>query len=130
FRLVILDYAKKQLEDPKAQKILSDMIFVKQKNFLRTDPQYVVMDKHDMIGTHYLIYDTVDFLNPRLVFAIRTTYLNRSEEHRLQTPLMALVPQMEERLQETFQKFHKRHQSLVDCNAWFVDPVFSKRNSG
>ena len=130
FRLVVLDYAKEQLDNPIAQKVLSDMLFVKQKNFLRTDPNYVVMDKHDMIGTHYLIYDTADFMNPKLVFAIRTTFLGRAQEHRIETPLMSLVPKMEKRLQDTFHKFHEQHQGLVDCNAWFVDPVFSKKNSG
>ncbi len=75
FRLVIVDYAKEQLENPTAQKILSDVVFAKQKNFLRTDPDYVVTDKHDMIGTHYLIYDTKSFLNPKLIFAIRATFL-------------------------------------------------------
>ena len=49
FRLVILDYAKEQLDNSAAQKIMSEVIFVKQKNFLRTDPNYVVTDKHDMI---------------------------------------------------------------------------------
>ena len=130
FRLVILDYAKEQLDNPVAQKILSDVLFIKQKNFLRTDPNYVVMDKHDMIGTHYLIYDTTDFVNPKLVFAIRTTYLNRSNQHRIETPLMALMPKLELRLQNTFQRFQAKHPELVDCNAWFVDPSFSKRNSG
>ncbi|MNS59986.1 hypothetical protein D3C72_929610 [compost metagenome] len=130
FRLVILDYVKEQLENPVAQKILSDVLFVKQKNFLRTDPNYVVMDKHDMIGTHYLIYDTTDFLSPKLVFAIRTTFLGRANAHRIETPLMSLVPKLETRLQNAFKDFHKGHPELVDCNAWFVDSAFSKKNSG
>ncbi|MNK15806.1 hypothetical protein D3C87_339570 [compost metagenome] len=130
FRLVVLDYTKEQLDNPVAQKLLSDMLFVKQKNFLRTDPNYVVMDKHDMIGTHYLIYDTTDFLNPKLIFAIRTTFLSRSKQHRIETPLMSLVSRMEDRLQAAFHGFHERHPSLVDCNAWFVDPAYSKKNSG
>lgn len=130
FRLVILDNAKGQLESPVAKKILSDMLFTKQSNFLRTDPQYVVMDKHDMIGTHYLIYDTADFLNPMLIFAIRTTFLGRAQEHRLETPLMSLLPTMEAELREAFAVFHKQHPQLVDCNAWFVDPSFSQKTSG
>lgn len=130
FRLVVLDNTKGQLESSVAKKILSDMLFAKQSNFLRTDPQYVVMDKHDMIGTHYLIYDTTDFLNPHLIFAIRTTFLKRAQEHRLETPLMSLLPNMGAELREAFAVFHRQHPQLVDCNAWFVDPSFSKKNSG
>lgn len=130
FRLVVLDYAKEQLDNPIAQKLLSDMLFAKQKNFLRTDPNYVVMDKHDMIGTHYLIYETSDFLNPKLIFAIRTTYLERANQHRVETPLMSLVPKMDTHLQDAFKQFHDRHKGLVDCNAWFVDTEFSKKSSG
>lgn len=130
FRMVILDYAKEQLENPTAQKILSDTIFTKQKNFLRTDPNYVVTDKHDMIGTHYLIYDTQDFINPKLIFAIRTTFLSRATKHRIDTPLLSLVPKLDLPLQNAFNSFQKRHPETVDCNAWFVDPSYSKKNSG
>ena len=130
FRLVVLDNTKEQLDNPVAQKILGDMLFAKQTNFLRTDPRYVVMDKHDMIGTHYLIYDTTDFVNPKLIFAIRTTFLGRAQDHRLETPLMCLLPTMSKELQDAFTDFHKNHPQLVDCNAWFVDPTYSKKNSG
>lgn len=130
FRLVVLDNTKEQLDNPVAKKILADMLFAKQSNFLRTDPRYVVMDKHDMIGTHYLIYDTTDFVNPKLIFAIRTTFLNRAQDHRLDTPLMCLLPTMSSSLQEAFKGFHETHPQLVDCNAWFVDPTYSKKNSG
>lgn len=130
FRLVILDYAKEQLHNPIAQKIISDVVFVKQQNFLRTDPNYVVTDKHDMIGTHYLIYDTSDFLNSKLIFAIRTTLETRSQRHNIETPLMSLVPKLELPLQYAFNKFHERHKEIVDCNSWFVDPQYSKKFSG
>lgn len=130
FRLVILDNTKEQLENPTAKRLMSDMVFEKQKNFLRTDPHYVVTDKHDMIGTHYLIYDTTELLNPKLIFAIRTTFLSRAKDHRIETPLMSLVPRLKSEMQEAFQKFHTKHSDLVDCNAWFVDPAYSKKNSG
>ncbi len=130
FRLVILDNAKEQLDNPTAKKIISDIVFVKQKNFLRTDPHYVVTDKHDMIGTHYLVYDTAELLDPKLVFAIRTTFLARAKAHRVDTPLMSLIPQLEKPLQDAFNNFHARHKEIVDCNAWFVDPNYSKKNSG
>lgn len=130
FRLVILDNTKEQLDNPMAQQVLSHMIFAKQKNFLRTDPNYVVMDKHDMIGTHYLIYDVENFLEPKLIFAIRTTFLHRTREHRLETPLMSLLPHMGEALSKAFHDFVSQHPRMVDCNAWFVDPTYSKKNSG
>lgn len=130
FRLVVLDNTKEQLDNPVAKKILGDMLFAKQTNFLRTDPRYVVMDKHDMIGTHYLIYDTTDFVNPKLIFAIRTTFLSRAQDHRLETPLMSLLPTMDKPLQDAFKEFHGTHPQLADCNAWFVDPTYSKKNSG
>lgn len=130
FRLVILDYAKEQLDNPIAKKIIADMVFVKQKNFLRTEPNYVVTDKHDMIGTHYLIYDTTELLEPKLIFAIRTTFRQRALQHRIDTPLMGLIPQLTLPLQIAFNNFHARHKELVDCNAWFVDPLYSKKTSG
>lgn len=129
-RMVILDNAKAQLDNPIAKKIMSDVVFIKQKNFLRSEPNYVVTDKHDMIGTHYLIYDTTELLEPKLVFAIRTTYLNRAEQHRIDTPLLSLVSRLELPLQRAFHQFHDRHKNIVDCNAWFVDPGYSKKNSG
>lgn len=130
FRLVILDNAKDQLENPIAKKIMSDVVFVKQQNFLRSEPNYVVTDKHDMIGTHYLIYDTTSFLEPKLIFAIRTTFMTRAERHRIDTPLMSLIPRLEKPLQEAFNKFQTRHGDLIDCNAWFVDQAYSKKNAG
>jgi hypothetical protein len=130
FRLVILDNAKEQLDNPTAKKIISDVVFVKQKNFLRTEPNYVVTDKHDMIGTHYLVYDTTELFEPKLVFAIRTTFMKRAQLHRIDTPLMSLMLRLDKPLQEAFSEFHKRHPEIVDCNAWFVDPAYSKKNSG
>jgi len=130
FRMVILDYAKEQLDNPVAKKIMSDVVFIKQKNFLRAEPNYVVTDKHDMIGTHYLIYDTTELLDPKLVFAIRTTFLRRAEQHRIDTPLLSIIPRLEPALQEAFNSFRARHKDIVDCNAWFVDPSYSKKNAG
>lgn len=130
FRLVILDNAKDQLDNVTAKKVMSDVVFIKQKNFLRSEPNYVVTDKHDMIGTHYLIYDTSDFLEPKLIFAIRTTFLDRAERHRIDTPLTSLIPRLEQPLQNAFNSFKERHPELIDCNAWFVDSAYSKKNSG
>lgn len=130
FRLVILDNVKGQLDSCEAQKAFTDMVFAKQKNFLRTDENYVVMDKHDMIGTHYLIYDTSNFQNPTPVLAIRTTFTSRALVHKIETPLVSLLPYMDSKAQGLFTEFKKRHKEIVDCNAWFVDPSFSKKHSG
>jgi hypothetical protein len=130
FRMVVLDYAKEQLENKTAQKIMSDLVFTKQINFLRSEPNYVVTDKHDMIGTHYMMYDVTNLYEPKLIFAIRTTYLSRSTQHRIETPLLSLVPKLDLPLQKLFHDFERRHPELVDCNAWFVDPNYSKKNSG
>lgn len=129
-RLAILDYTKEQLDSPTAQQILSHVIFEKQKNFLRTDQNYVVMDKHDMIGTHYLIYDTSNLLQPKLIFAIRTTFLSRASKHKIETPLQSLIPALDLENQNAYRKFFAKHPDLVDCNAWFVNPEYSKKNSG
>lgn len=130
FRLLILDFPKQQLDDPIVRQIFTDMVFVKQSNFLRTDPQYIVMDKHDMVGTHYLIYDTSDFLNPKLVYAIRTSFLDRAREHHLELPLMTLLPTLNSSLKQVFSEFKEKHPQLVDCNAWFVESNYSRKNSG
>ena len=130
FRLAILDYSKEQLDKNAARQIYNHIIFEKQKNFLRTEPNYVVTDKHDMIGTHYLIYDHSDFLDPKLIFAIRTTYLHRAEQHKIPTPLQALVPTLDPQNQAHFEEFQSKHPHLVDCNAWFVHPDYSKKTSG
>lgn len=130
FRLVILDNVKAQLDSCEAQKVFMDMLFAKQKNFLRTDENYVVMDKHDMIGTHYLIYDTSDFQKPIPVLAIRTTFTSRASAHKIETPLVSLLPFMDDKARALFADFKGRHSEIVDCNAWFVDPQFSKKHSG
>lgn len=130
FRTLIFDFPKQQLNKPIARQLFTDMVFIKQFNFQRTDPQYIVMDKHDMIGTHYLIYDTSNFLNPKLVFAIRTTFLKRAQDHQLELPLLTLLPSMNPSLKQAFAEFQVEHSELVDCNAWFVDQNFSQKASG
>jgi len=130
FRLVLLDYAKNQLEKPVVKQLLSDMIVVKQQNFERTDPNYVVMDKHDMIGTHALIYDTTDLYNPKLVFALRLTFEERAKQHKLKTPIQDLAPYLEGSCKDAYEKFRSEHPTFVDCNSWFVDPNYSFKNSG
>jgi hypothetical protein len=130
FKLVIFDYPKLQLENPMAQKVLNDLIITKQQNFVRTDPNYVVVDKHDMVGTHYLIYDTTNLFNPRLIFALRTTYEERAKTHKIRTPMQDLAPLLQGNCKQAYEAFRGRHDLLVDCNSWFVDPEFSLKKSG
>ena len=130
FRLVILDYPKIQLNKLPVQQTLSDLIVIKQKNFERTDPNYVVMDKHDMIGTHFMVYEISDLFSPQLIFALRVTYEDRAAEHKLKTPLQDLIVRLDEPHQNHYNKFKHKHGPLVDCNSWFVDQNFSLKESG
>lgn len=130
FRLVLLDYAKHQLDKPIAQKTLNDLIIAKQKNFERTDPNYVVMDKHDMIGTHALIYETTNLFEPKLIFAIRLTYEDRAQLHKIKTPLQDLIPHLNNNCNLAYDNFKKHNPVMADCNSWFVDAEFSKKKSG
>lgn len=130
FKLVILDYAKTQLNNSDATKALNDLIVIKQKNFERTDPNYVVVDKHDMIGSHFMIYETSNPYSPKLIFAIRNTYEDRAAKHKLKTPFLDLVPALSQEYQDVFGKYRAQHGTICDCNSWFVDPNFSQKNSG
>lgn len=103
---------------------------LKQKNFERTDPNYIVLDKHDMIGTHSLIYETTNLFEPRLVFAIRLTYEDRTQRHKLKTPLQELMPHLDSNCQRAFQTFKSQYPLVADCNSWFVDEEFSLKKTG
>jgi len=132
FKLVIFDYPKQQLDKTIAQRVLSDLIVSKQQNFVRTSEDYVVMDKHDMIGTHFLIYETSDIFNPKLILALRCTYEDRAKKHRLSTPMQDLAVHLPPETRQAYDEFRQQFASenLVDCNSWFVDPNFSFKNSG
>ncbi len=130
FRLVILDYVMKSLDREPARKCLNDLIIMKQMNFLRTDPNYVVTDKHDIVGTHFLIYDTTDLYNPKVIFALRATYEDRCTQHNLRTPLQDLIPKLPLPLQQAYNEYHQEHPILVDCNSWCVELSYSQKKSG
>lgn len=130
FRLVILDYVMKNLERDDAKKCLNDLVVMKQTNFLRTDPNYVVTDKHDIVGTHFLIYETSNIYNPKVIFALRATYEDRCVQHHLTTPFQDLVPKLPHSLQQAYNEFHQEHPILVDCNSWCVDLNYSQKKSG
>lgn len=130
-RAAILDYPMRAIQThPSAGQMLGDIIKNKQLNFFKTSENFVVMDKHDMIGTHFLIYDVSDVYKPRLVLAIRNTYEERCKRHGVPLPIDGYIhlagPQAEQLLKDMRQKVGP----LVDCNAWFVDPDYGKKNSG
>jgi hypothetical protein len=128
-RVAILDYPKLQLDRDTATRLLIDMLKSKQANFERTSKSFVVTDKHDMIGTHFLIFDTRDIYQPKLVAAIRNTYEDRAKAHGLALPIESYVGATSAAAQKELREFRRKKGTLVDCNAWFVDPEYSKSNS-
>lgn len=130
FRLVVLDYAKKQVHDPTVGKILNDIIVTKQINFERANSDYVALDKHDMIGTHYLIYDIGNLFQPRLVAGIRSTYKERAQRHQIQTPILDLLPQLPTKCQIAYREFTLAYPLTADCGSLVVNNSYSFKNTG
>lgn len=130
FRLVILDYASRQTGNGLVKQLLGDILTMKQYNFQRTNPDYIVTDKHDMIGTHYLVYDTTDIYAPQLIFALRTTFESRCKKHSVKTPFQDLLPTLSSEISDKYHQFAAQYPSIVDCNSWCVDANFSQKTSG
>ena len=129
-KFVVLDNVIQQLDSNEVKKLFSDLVTVKQLNFSKTSDSYISMDKHDMCGTHFLIYDVENFLNPRLVLAIRTTYRSRAKGYNLKLPFDVYYEYLDDLAKNEANNFIKQRGDLVDCNAWFVDSNYSKKNSG
>ncbi len=129
-RLVVLDYPKIQIDNPQAKQLLVDMIQSKQKNFERADENYVPMNGLDMISTHFMIYDCTDMYNPKPVLAIRNCYGDRTQKHKLKLPSEEYILHAPKEYQERYYQFKEEKKFLVDCNAWFVDPSYSYKNTG
>lgn len=131
FRAVILDYPLKTIDqNPLVGQILGDVIRAKQVGFLQTEPNFVVMDKHDMIGTHFLIYDVENPFQPKLILAIRNTYEERAKRHGVPLPIEGYIHLAGEPAVQKLIELRKRVGPLVDCNAWFVNPNYSFKTSG
>lgn len=128
-RLAILDCPKQLINSDEAMEMLSQMVREKQRNFERTSASLVITDKHDMIGTHFLIYDTTQLLRPRAVAAIRCTYEERAREHNIPLPIDTYFSALSPEAQAAVTAYRKRKGLIVDCNAWFVNPTYSKNNS-
>jgi hypothetical protein len=125
FRLVILDYAKKHLNDPRVHQVFSDLVKDRQINFERSTESHVYIDKHDLIGTHYLVYDTTDLFHPRIVAGIRTTYASRCQNHGIKIPLEDNILNSTPEALELYKRFKTRMGDLVECNGWFIDSEYS-----
>jgi hypothetical protein len=129
-RLVVLDYPKLTIQSAETKKILADMIQAKQINFERSDANYVPLGGLDMVSTHFLIYDTTDIYNPKVVFAIRNCYEDRVRRHNLTLPSEEYIKHVPENIREEYFQFRKKHSVAVDCNAWFVDPDYTYSKTG
>lgn len=130
FRLFILDYAKQQMDNPIVGKVLNDIIVAKQINFERASSDYIALDKHDMVGTHYLIYDVSNLFQPKLVAGIRSTYEARARQHHLSTPFLELLPQLPENCKTTYQEFNRLYPKTADCGSLVVDSNYTNKNTG
>lgn len=130
FRLVILDYPKLHLSNPDTKRILMDVIVAKQKGFERTDEFYVPNDRHDMIGTHFLIYDVTNPFQQKLIFGIRVTYEERTKKHKARLPIIEIESHFNDTLKSEFKEFRTRYPELVDCNSLFVDNEYTFRSKG
>ncbi len=130
FRVVILDYPKLMIGNDSVKKILGDMIQAKQINFTRTDEMYVPMSGLDMVGSHILIYSQDDLFSPTPVLAIRVCFSDRIYRHDLLLPIDEYSKALPESCLSPYLEFRETKKTIVDVNAWFVDPNFSKKNSG
>lgn len=130
FRLVVLDYAKKQLNDDEAISVYLDVVRYKQKAFQTTLENFVVGDKHDMLASHFCIYDTSQIYRPKLVLALRSVYQDRAKEHHLELPIEYWIKNTGPEGMAEYQRAKRLKPIIVDCNTWFVDPQYSFKNSG
>lgn len=124
-RLVILDYPKRLLRDELASKVFADLLRFRQMNFERSTETHVYVDKLDMIGTHYLVYDVQDLFAPKIIAGIRTSYMSRCDNHNLKIPLEDLIPKAMLPVQEAYYKFKAKNGDPVECNGWFINPNYS-----
>lgn len=130
FKLVILDNAIKQLNNPLAQRLLNDLLLARQKNFARTDENYIVLDKHDMIATHALIFDTTNIYSPELIFAMRITFQSRAQVHKVKTPIQDLSATLPIDCQNEIKKHIAEKNNLIEINSLFVDERYTHKNTG
>lgn len=107
-----------------------DIIVAKQKGFERTDEFYVPNDRHDLIGTHFLIYDFTNPFQQKLVFGIRVTYEERAKLHKARLPIIDAENNFNERVSLEFKEFRKKYTDLVDCNSLFVDKDYTFKTKG
>lgn len=129
-RLVVLDYPKLIIKDKTTKNVLGDIIQGKQLGFERASKEYVPMSALDMVSSHFLIYDTSDIFSPKLIVAIRNCYEDRAQKHNLPLPYEDYIQYASLEVQKKHAKFRKNKECIVDCNALFVDPNYSRSKTG
>lgn len=124
-RLVVIDYAKLQVSDSLAFRLFGDMLCKRQESFLRTRDTFLVIDKHDLIGTHFLVYDTQELFSPKLVAGFRLTYDERAKAHGLEMPIESILSVCPAQARLDFQEFQKEKGPAIQVNTLFIDPQYS-----
>lgn len=124
-RLVILDFPKKHLENETSKKIISDMLSARQISFRRTIESYILMDKNDMLATHFLIYDVSNLYLPKILSGIRVVYNSRCKQYGLKLPLDENIEVAPLPVQLFYNSFKQERPDLPECTGWFVDSDFS-----
>lgn len=129
-RMVIVDYLKLHLQNQKAFDVFGEVIKCRQDNYLRTADSFLVLDRHDMIGTHVLIYDFSNPFERKLVAGVRVSYESRAREHDLDMPVENLLDLCPPEARTQFEEFRKEKGPTVQLNTLFVDPEYSLSRSG
>jgi hypothetical protein len=104
---------------------MADMLSSRQISFHRTIESYILMDKLDMIGTHFLIYDVSDLYRPKVISGIRVVYNERCQKYGLKLPLDENILSASLPVQEFYRIFKKDKPDLAECTGWYVDSEFS-----
>lgn len=124
-RIVILDFAKKNLNSESTKKVMAEMLSARQTSFHRTIETYILMDKNDMLATHFLIYDVSELYTPKILSGIRVVYRKRCDEYGLKLPLDENIVNASLPTQQFYEKFKANKENLAECTGWYVDSNFS-----
>ncbi len=124
-KVVILDFPKITMKNEIGRRVFAEVAGVRQESFRRTLDSYLALDRHDMIGTHVLIFETSQLFSPRLLSGIRLTYKSRSQNFGLKLPLEENIIYASKETQDYFRSYMDAHSEVAECNGWFVDPDFS-----
>ena len=124
-RLVVLDYPKLLLGQSQAYSIFGDLVRCRQKLFLDTSDSFLVIDKHDLIGTHFLTYDLSNPFKPTLIAGFRITYQDRAQAHGLTMPIESALPCCPPEATSQYQEFCREKGNMIQFNTLFIDPQYT-----